>query len=318
MTRHVLIASMKDEGPFVLEWVAHHLVMGFDAIYIASNDCRDGTDRMLAALDRLGYITHVPHIVPKDVPPIHAGYDAIRAAHDLDGADWLTAVDADEFLNVHIGAHRIQDLTNAAPQDVDIITLNGMVFADTPQVNWQAGRVCDQFQSRIALRHKANGAIKSTTRDPGRFAKMNSHHMVDFQGAQPITVMRGDGKTQKLDPDLPLYRQIRYMGVHKNCHNLAQYNHYAIRTWDSFRVRRDRGRGGIANENPDQRRYTEAYFAARNQPDAQEASIARYAPQVIAQMEQMLTHGKIRRHQALVEMEYAALCAPYRRPIAHE
>ena len=59
--RHTLISSVKDEGPFLLEWVAHHLVLGFDRILIASNDCSDGTDRLLAALDGAGYVRHVPN-----------------------------------------------------------------------------------------------------------------------------------------------------------------------------------------------------------------------------------------------------------------
>src|SRR5699024_4672828 len=44
---HVLMCSMRDEGPFALEFVAHHRAIGFDRIFIASNDCRDGTDLLL-------------------------------------------------------------------------------------------------------------------------------------------------------------------------------------------------------------------------------------------------------------------------------
>mgnify|MGYP002652033994 CR=1 FL=1 len=49
---HVLVTSMRDEGPYALEFVAHHRAVGFDRIFIASNDCRDGTDLLLDALDR--------------------------------------------------------------------------------------------------------------------------------------------------------------------------------------------------------------------------------------------------------------------------
>ncbi|WP_156317411.1 hypothetical protein [Cypionkella psychrotolerans] len=36
--RHTLISSVKDEGPFLLEWVAHHLVLGGEPPKPATSD----------------------------------------------------------------------------------------------------------------------------------------------------------------------------------------------------------------------------------------------------------------------------------------
>ena len=38
---------MKDEGPFLLEWVAYHRLIGVNDILVFTNDCSDGTDQML-------------------------------------------------------------------------------------------------------------------------------------------------------------------------------------------------------------------------------------------------------------------------------
>jgi len=57
-----LIATARNEGPFVLEWVAYHRAIGFDRIIILSDTCADGSDALLAALDQAGVITHVPKI----------------------------------------------------------------------------------------------------------------------------------------------------------------------------------------------------------------------------------------------------------------
>lgn len=46
----VLVACMRDEALFVVEWVAHHLASGFDRIIVYTNDCADGTDRLLDAM----------------------------------------------------------------------------------------------------------------------------------------------------------------------------------------------------------------------------------------------------------------------------
>ena len=50
----LIVSTMKDEGPFILEWVAHYLALGFDHFIINSNDCSDGTDLILQRLQDLG------------------------------------------------------------------------------------------------------------------------------------------------------------------------------------------------------------------------------------------------------------------------
>lgn len=311
--RHVLISSMKDEGPFVLEWVAHHLVLGFDRIYVASNDCRDNTDRLLGALDGAGYITHVPNKLASGDIPQHAGYDKIRRKHDIDSAEWLMMLDADEFLNVHIGDHKVADLTARAEADIDAIALYGMFFTSAPEVNWRPGRVCPRFVNRISIRHKANAALKTLTRHPSRFKGIHNHHMVGFKGKDPLQVLWGDGTRSQTVPELPLWRQLRNGEIPAVSHRLAHYNHYGVKTWDSFMLRRERGRGAVPETNAETARHTDGYYAERNSPAGLDHSIARYDAAVTALLADMMQDRKISRHQQKCEAIYAELAAPYRR-----
>ena len=48
------VSMMKDEGPYVIEWIAHHLAIGFTDLVVYTNDCSDGTDSMLIRLEELG------------------------------------------------------------------------------------------------------------------------------------------------------------------------------------------------------------------------------------------------------------------------
>ena len=309
---HTLISSVKNEGPFLLEWVAHHLVLGFDRILIASNDCSDGTDRLLSALDGAGYISHVPNRLKPGEIPQHAGYEKIRRLHDIDGSDWLMMLDADEFLNVHVGDHRVADLTAWAEADIDVIALNGMFFTCLPETQWRAGRVCPLFSQRVANHHKANAALKTLTRNPARFRGIHNHSMVGFKDKIPLQVLWGDGTRTQTDPGLPLWRQLRNGDVKSVSHRLAQYNHYGLKSPDSFALRATRGRGAVAETNAETARHTTAYFAERNQPAGTDHSIARYSAEVQARMADMLSHQKIKRRQRICEETYAALVAPYR------
>ena len=55
---NVIVGCMKNEAPYILEWVAHHRAVGFDNFLIYTNDCTDGTDAVLARLQDLGILQH--------------------------------------------------------------------------------------------------------------------------------------------------------------------------------------------------------------------------------------------------------------------
>ena len=52
--RKVLFSAVKNEAPFLLEWIAYHKVIGFDEIVICSNPSTDGTEEILAPLALAG------------------------------------------------------------------------------------------------------------------------------------------------------------------------------------------------------------------------------------------------------------------------
>ena len=67
--RVTAVSMMKDEGPFVLEWVAHHLAIGFTDLVVYTNDCSDGTEDMLIRLEELGLVHHRRNDIPEGVRP---------------------------------------------------------------------------------------------------------------------------------------------------------------------------------------------------------------------------------------------------------
>ena len=62
------VTTQKNEGAFLLEWIAYYKIIGFTDIVILSNDCEDGSDEMLDHLSKSGEIIHLRNIV-KSVDP---------------------------------------------------------------------------------------------------------------------------------------------------------------------------------------------------------------------------------------------------------
>ena len=67
--RALAILGVKNEGAFLVEWLAHHRATGFTDFLVFSNDCEDGTDAMLERLQALGWLTHVRNDGPHDEGP---------------------------------------------------------------------------------------------------------------------------------------------------------------------------------------------------------------------------------------------------------
>ena len=306
---HVLISSVRNEGPFVLEFVAHHRAIGFDLICIASNDCTDGTDLVLGALDRHGVIRHLPNVVPPGQSPQHAGYAAMRRRFRLNDADWLMVLDVDEFLHVSVGTGRVTDLTGAVPAGTDIIMLNAQTFGSTDDPGWHAGLVTEQFQRRLPQRHKANGPVKTLTRGVHRFREIHNHSVMFYFQPPPLNIVRSDLTGFQIPRRTGLWQFLRNVPVEEIRHGIAHYNHYAVKSLASFCLRQARGRGArpMDEENT---RHTSAYFeriADANIPDS--SFTDRYGAALRTEIDRLLALPGVAEAQAEAERRYGALVA---------
>lgn len=307
--RHVLLSSMKDEGPYVLEFVAHHRVLGFDAIHIASNDCRDGTDLLLDALAAQGAITHTRNrLKPGDIPQ-HRGYQRIRKEHPIAEADWIMVLDADEFLIVDRGAGRVQDLTALAGPEIDVICLSSMNFGTSRDMEWRPGRVTTQFTRRLPASSPKNGPVKCLSRGHGRWRNLHNHHPVGFLGEGEVTFMRGNGQVDSFPVTNRIWDHLRFMPADKITHEIAWYNHYPIKSIDAYMLRRQRGRGARPlGEN--QPRHTEEYWMRFAGASIEDRRINdAYGAETEAEMARLLRLPGIAEAQAEAERRFAALIA---------
>ena len=119
---------MKDEGPYILEWLAYPRAIGFTDFLIYTNDCSDGTDLLLDRLQHNGIVTHVRNKVLKRGPHLSALKYA-KDHHLYSGADWAYVCDADEFLNIKIGNGHVEDLI-AHFADADAIPVAWRLFSN--------------------------------------------------------------------------------------------------------------------------------------------------------------------------------------------
>ena len=118
---NVIVGCMKNEAPYILEWIAYHRAIGIDSFLIYTNGCEDGTVEILDRLQAMGVLFHEDNNAWKgNSPQQHALNRAVK--HPLVvQAEWVTHIDIDEFINVRFGngtlpefIEQIGDATNVA------------------------------------------------------------------------------------------------------------------------------------------------------------------------------------------------------------
>lgn len=95
MTKVAVGAVMKQEAPYILEWVAYHKALGFE-LFIADNGGTDDTTRILTALDAAGIITRIDFRFCRKGPQIPAYRAIVRLAKRMK-IDIIGFLDSDEF-----------------------------------------------------------------------------------------------------------------------------------------------------------------------------------------------------------------------------
>lgn len=281
--QRVLLSSFRNEAPFVLEFVAHHRAIGFDQIIIASNDCSDGTDSILAALDALGVIRHLPCQPPAKVTPQHHAYAEIRRQFPVDRATWAMILDADEFLNIHVGRGLLEDLIAAQSLQTGLILINWAWFGASGHQAWDETPSCQRFTHRLRTR-EGNGLVKSLIRDPGLWPAFSNHHPYGRSDHNPLCIAYAGGLwTEVLPANALEFGSHRSVKPQPDSFRLAQINHYATRTEDSFALRQARGRGAGLTGKANQR-HTAEYFRRMSAGTFEDTTILRHAPAVAALM----------------------------------
>ncbi len=172
--RIAVAAIFKNEGPYVLEWVAHYRLLGFDRIVIADNNSTDETTDILKKLDAAGIVTHLPFPGEPGKPPQIWSYLRMFLDHGK-SVDWMVFVDADEFIEPVPGTPALSDWLTTLPADVGAVALNWKVHGSAGRREPGEGLVQERFPTRARDERGINAIFKSICRCTAFKDPVNPH-----------------------------------------------------------------------------------------------------------------------------------------------
>ena len=133
-----IVMSARNEGIYLLEWIAYHRAVGFDDFFIYSNNNDDGSDALLAALAEAGIITWIDNEMSPGVRSQYKAYGhAFGVLPEVLDFEWSLVVDADEFFVVNPDRFGsvAEYLSWQERREVDAIALNWRFLASNNEVS---------------------------------------------------------------------------------------------------------------------------------------------------------------------------------------
>jgi hypothetical protein len=289
--RTAIVTTMKNEGPFILEWIAYHRAIGVDDFLVYTNDCSDGTDTMLQMLQDKGYVQHRanPWVSGGELKPQHAALQAAESELVMQNCGWGICMDVDEFINIKIGDGTLAALY-AAMGEANMISLTWRLMGNSDIAPFEDRFIIEQFTDCapevIRKPHQAWG-FKTLFRNIDIYKKLGVHRP---KGLKPdlwdrVKWLNGSGR--------PLPKEMFRNGWRSTLetygYDWVQLNHYAVRSAESFLVKRDRGR--VNHVDRDQGLN---YWFRMNHNQDNDRSILRMAPAAKAEFARMHEDPDIR------------------------
>ncbi|MXU65131.1 glycosyltransferase family 2 protein [Rhodobacteraceae bacterium KN286] len=234
-----IVTTMKNEGPFMLEWIAFNRMIGFTDFIIFTNDCADGTDLIADRLQEMGLVHHVRNEVPKHLGPQRVALRRVPQHPQYQRSGWLTCMDCDEFLNIRTGDGTLDALFAAVP-DADIFSFCWKLFGNDGIVAYEDRPITSQFTAcagELEFKTYKSTGLKTLARNTTALERLRVHRPALTPTApMPKWV---DAGGQPMPEGYFTRGWSAYSGFR---HDLARLHHYAVRSVESFLVKRDRGR----------------------------------------------------------------------------
>lgn len=216
-----IVTMMRNEAPYLLEWIAYHRLLGFGQIAIYDNQSNDASPRILGPLARAGIINAVywrDRPGKQDRAYTHGG-KRLRPF-----VDWCLFCDLDEFLVMKPGVS-LEHLLPAEP-DVAGLAICWRVFGSSGLRNRGTEPVIARF---LKAKERDSRVVKTMARIKD-LPSMSVHlphaingRMTDLDG-RTLEHVRGNA-----------------IGWHTDC--AARLHHYQNRSWEEFQCKRARGIG---------------------------------------------------------------------------
>ncbi|NES76928.1 MULTISPECIES: glycosyltransferase family 92 protein [unclassified Okeania] len=171
-----ICAIMKDEGPYLEEWLEFHKLVGVEKFYLYDNNSTDNTQNILQLYIHNGEVIY--YYWP-DKPGQMSAYTHCLKNHRYD-SEWIAFIDLDEFLFPTV-AEKITDIIDEF-SDVSALGVNWLNFGTSGHEKKPQGLQIENFIKRSKSSFGPNKHIKCILHPEKTIRPLNPHQFVFSEG----------------------------------------------------------------------------------------------------------------------------------------
>ncbi|MGB1213131.1 MAG: glycosyltransferase family 2 protein [Pikeienuella sp.] len=273
----VIISSMKNEGPYILEWIAYHQSIGVKSFLVYTNDCSDGTNEILDRLGEMGIVQRLDNPFKRDKgqKPQRGALNDAWEQPIAKTADWVLISDVDEFVNIHVGDGRMSDMIKTC-NGPNVISLTWKFFGNGGIHEFEDKFITEQFlraAPQFIPKPRLGWGFKTMMHSSAPFGKFGVHRPLAYDEARADEVRWVNGSGRRM-PDFALDGNTWRSTKRSIGYDVATLNHYVLRSAESFLIKRERGRINHVDED-----QGVEYWARRNYAtEVDDRIVSRLAP----------------------------------------
>lgn len=294
----VALSTMKDEGPTVVEWVAHHLAVGFTEVMVYTNDCSDGTDTLLKRLEAMDIgVHHRENRIPEGMKPHPSMLKSAAEEELIINSDWLLVLDADEFLCLNHPSGTLDGLVaDLSAMNASAMVLTWRIFGSSGIRDWSRQPITDQFTRAAPEFWNKGWGTKTMLKFDPKYLRLGMHRPIiksqhkDTDYPDSVLWVNGSGR--------PLEDWFKFRGwrsIRRTVgYDWAQINHYAIKSMDAYSLRKFRGNANLKKD-----KYNSDYWSLQDRNEVEDTRIFRHRDRRAEIMAELLKDDEVRRlHEA--------------------
>ena len=308
----VALSTMKDEGPFVVEWVAHHLALGFTEVMVYTNDCSDGTDMLLKRLEAMDIgVHHRDNVIPEGMKPHPSMLKSAAEEALIIASDWLLVLDADEFMCINHPSGTLDGLVaDLTALNAQAMVLTWRIFGSSGIRDWSRAPVTDQFTRAAPEFWNKGWGTKTLLRFDPKYLRLGMHRPIiksqhkDTDYPEAVLWVNGSGR--------PLEDWFKFRGwrsIRRTVgYDWAQINHYAIKSMDAYSLRKFRGNANLKKD-----KYNSDYWSLQDRNEVEDIRIFRHRERRAEIMAALLKDPEVRRLHEAAHARAEARLADYQK-----
>lgn len=225
-----VVLIIKNEGPYIVEWIEYYKMLGFRRMYIYDNDSTDDTYTKIKKYIQDGLVKYTK--LSGRARQLDAYNDALNIAKRE--SQYLAILDADEFLFPVNGkdVYSIVDKYMTSNRHVGGLGINWLIFGSGGQKNKVDGLVTQRFYYRSKYSFNRNKHVK-TICDPRKVAGILNPHTAQYRyGYYEINL-----SYKKMDSPFTEY----------NSNAPLRINHYFTKSKSEYISKKNRGEADSLN-----------------------------------------------------------------------